>query len=245
MYFNSIMSSNWIVCTQANAQLDTHLMEMWIKDIWLKHTQGRKALLTLDSHHPHCSEDYQSLLIEGNTTVGIIPHGCSSKLQPVAISLATSLKDVCNKCASIFYDSQLNSLSGPRDKLRSASRQDICLWLRRAFEHVSKMPGLVVNSFKATGLTLALDGSEGHLFRNDSFQEKVEKEDGEKEEGEEKIPEITTLEDEVVGGEDPEDTTDYGQLDSSIERLYNYVLAIQNKASTETDLQTIEDQLQA
>lgn len=229
------------MCTQVNAQLDTQLMEMWIKDIWLKHTQGRKALLILDSHHPHCSEDYQSLLIEGNTTVGIIPHGCSSKLQPVAISLAKPLKDVCSMCASLFYHSQLNSLSSPGDKLRSASRQDICLWVQKAFEHVAEKPGVVINSFKATGLTLALDESESHLLRNDDFQEKVEMKEGEEEV--EEVPEITTLEDEVVVGGDPEDTADY--CDGAIERLYNYVLQIQNKAATQTDLHVQTDEIQA
>ena len=234
--------SGWLMCVQESGYLDSGLMDLWMKEVWLKHTQSRKALLVMDCCHPHLTGDYQTLLRQGNTTVHLIPPGCSSKLQPVATSLAPLFKNTCSKLCSEFYQSKLSSLLNSGDRLRSASREDISPWLVSAYTRLTKMPEMVTQSFKATGLTLALDGSESHLYRVDGPKEEFVVQEEPKEEATE-VEMIAEPAEEQGVVDSAFEELDHS-LDNSLKTLYSYMLQMQNKALSETDMHLLEDQLQ-
>lgn len=100
------------------------------------------------------------------------------------------------------------------------------------------MSSQVVKSFQATGLTLALDGSEDTLLRSD----KVFGND-ESKEGDPGCLELSVVEDESNDNSMEGIREEFGGLDGSIETLYNYMLQIQSKPMTEPDLQSINEQL--
>ncbi len=238
--------SDWLVCVQDSGYLDSSLMDLWTKEIWLKHTQSQKALLVMDCCHPHLTEDYTTTLSQSNTTVHQVPAGCSTKLQPVSVTLATPFKDLCKTLCAIYYQAKLSSLENPGDRLRSASKEDICPWLVSAYTHVTKMQSEVAMSFLTTGLTLATDGSEDRLYRIDNkveakpIQEEVEQEDA-------VVTEIVTDQAQAQAQAQGDPVVALTELDnslSSLKTLYSYMLQMQNKALSESDMQILEEQLQ-
>ena len=136
---------------------DGDLMKKWIIQIWIKHTQHRKALLVMDSFHAHCAEDIQELLASANSEVAFIPGGCTSKLQPLDVSLNKPFKAICRKSFSTFCRSQLATMRDPTDWLKTASKQQVLQWVEEAHKHLSERPEMIIKSFQVTGISLAFD----------------------------------------------------------------------------------------
>ena len=64
--------------------------------------------------------------------------------------------------------SQLANMRDPTDRLKTAIKQQVLQWVDEAHKYLSERPEMVTRSFKVTGISLALDGSENRLFRNDT-----------------------------------------------------------------------------
>ena len=156
------------MCVQVKGWMNGDLMKKWIRQIWVMYTQRRKALLVMDSFRAHCTEDIQDLLVAANSEVAFIPGGCTSKLQPLDVSLNKPFKVECRKSFSSFCRSQLTNMSDPTDRLKRASKQQVLQWVEAAQKHLSERPEMVKRSFQVTGISLALDGPESNLFRNDT-----------------------------------------------------------------------------
>lgn len=181
-YFNTY--SGWIVCVQQKGWMDGTLMMRWINEIYLKYTGSKKSLLVMDTFSVHCSDEIISLLSKHHSRVALIPGGCTSKLQPLDVSLNKPFKQVCRQEFQTYCRSQLATKSSSADRLKTASKQEICQWVVKAQNYLSAHPEMITKSFKVTGISLALDGSEDHLFRNkDILQQANQPED--EEEGEE------------------------------------------------------------
>ena len=131
-------------------------MDRWIKEIYLKHTKSKEALLIMNTFRAHCTEEIISLLSKHHSSVALIPGGCTSKLQPLDVSLNKPFKQLCRQEFSTYCRSQLSTMSSSADCLKTASKQEVCQWLTKAHDHLCAQPGL----------SLALDGSEDNLFRN-------------------------------------------------------------------------------
>lgn len=240
--------SGWLVCVQDNGHFDSSLMELWMKDIWLKHTQSRKSLLVMDYCHPHLTDDYAAILAKADTTLCQIPPGCSTKLQPVTVTLASPLIKTCRSLCATYYQSKLGALQNPGDRLRSASKEDICPWLVAGYARVATMHTEVAMSFKATGLTLALDGSEDDLYRiyESKSEDTIETVAAIQGDVLEEAQDATTVE--IVTDQTPGEEGAITELDNSlhsIKTLYSYMLQMQNKALSDTDMQILEEQLQS
>ena len=147
--------------------MDGHLMKRWIRDVWIAHTQRRKALLVMDSFRAHCTEDIQDVLARANSNISFIPGGCSSKLQPLDVSLNKPFKTICRMSFSTFCRSQLSTMGDPTGRLKTASKQQVVQWVEEAHKYQSERPEVVIKSFQVTGISLSLDGSENSLFRSD------------------------------------------------------------------------------
>lgn len=59
-------------------------------------------------------------------------------------------------------------MTDPTDRLKTASKQQVLQWVEEAHQHLSERPEMVIKTFQVTGISLALDGSEKSLFRNDT-----------------------------------------------------------------------------
>ena len=161
-------------------------MIQWIKEIYLKYTGGKKSLLVMDTFSAHCSNEIVNVLSKHHSSVALVPGGCTSKLQPPDVSLNKPFKQVCRQEFQTYCRSQLATMSSSADRLKTASKQEICQWVVKAQNYLSAHPEMITRSFKVTGISLALDGSEDHLFRNkDILQQADQQEDVEQGEEEE------------------------------------------------------------
>ena len=169
--------------------MDGTLMLRWVKEIYLNHTGGKKSLLVMDTFSAHCSDEIMNLLSKHHSSVALIPGGCTSKLQPLDVSLNKPFKQVCRQEFQTYCRSQLATMSNSADRLKTASKQEICQWAVKAQNYLSAHPEMIIKSFKVTGISLALDGSEDHLFRNkDILQQADQPENEEEGEDEEEDP---------------------------------------------------------
>lgn len=79
--------------SNADAVVDSHLMIQWIRRVLLTHTQGHHALLVFNTFRGHLTDDVVQKLAENNITHITIPGGCTSKVQPLDVSINKPFKD--------------------------------------------------------------------------------------------------------------------------------------------------------
>ena len=168
--------------------MDGTLMLRWVKEIYLNHTGGKKSLLVMDTFSAHCSDEIMNLLSKHHSSVALIPGGCTSKLQPPDVSLNKPFKQVCRQEFQTYCRSQLATMSSSADCLKTASKQEICQWAVKAQNYLSAHPEMIIKSFKVTGISLALDGSEDHLFRNKDILQQADQPENEEEGEDEEDP---------------------------------------------------------
>ena len=59
----------------------------------MKHTRKQHCLLVFDSFKAHITDDVMEALETANASVVVLPGGCTSKAQPVDVSLNQPIKD--------------------------------------------------------------------------------------------------------------------------------------------------------
>ena len=94
-----------VVSFQKEAWMDEMQMIKWIDDVWIKYTKKRCSLLILDSCTAHLTMRVQDSFRLSNTSVLVIPGGCTSVLQPLDVSINKPVKSVLRKCWETYnYD---------------------------------------------------------------------------------------------------------------------------------------------
>ena len=83
------------------------------------------------------------------------------------MSLNRPFKVICRREFSEFCRKQLTCTADPTSRLKTASKQEVIEWLASAQSHLSSNPRMIVKSFKVTGISLAMDGSEDKQLHND------------------------------------------------------------------------------
>ena len=85
--------------------MDDNLMQVWVEEIWIKHTQAeckrlgfQKLMLIFDAFATHLTNGVEKQLLESNTDTLTIPTGCTLKCQPMDVSLNKPLKVILRKC---------------------------------------------------------------------------------------------------------------------------------------------------
>ena len=102
--------------------MDGTLMMRWINEIYLKYAGSKKSLLVMDTFSAYCSDEIISLLSEHHPRVALIPGGCTSKLQPLDVSLNKPFKQVCRQKFQTYCHSLLATMSSSADRLKTASK---------------------------------------------------------------------------------------------------------------------------
>ena len=74
--------------------VDEYEMLKWITDVWIVYTEKEPSLLFLDSFSAHLTDKVKDTFKRYNTTIIVIPGGCTSVLQPLDVSVNKPVKSI-------------------------------------------------------------------------------------------------------------------------------------------------------
>ena len=155
----------WVVTVQPKAWMDETLMVQWVKEILLPFTKKNRSLCILDSFRGHLTTKVKDSLRRGNSVMGVIPGGCTSKLQPLDVSLNKPFKCAVRKSWCSYIRSNMEDLrDGKIDRVRAPSKQHIVDWVQAALPCLTR--DMVAKSFKVCGISNHTNGCEDHLVAN-------------------------------------------------------------------------------
>ena len=145
-----------LVCSQEKAW---KLMHEYVEHIWQAYVQKKadelglpdcNALLTLDSFRAHTTTPILEKMDVFDTVPCVIPGGCTSKLQPLHVSVN---KPIMKGCWSQFIHNSVTAADDKATKVKTASKQQVLDWIVKAWETMKEKRELVTKSFQVTGIT--------------------------------------------------------------------------------------------
>ena len=155
------------IAVQKKAWMDSVLMLRWFKSIILPYTKGRRSLLVIDSFSAHENASFLELANANSVDVAIIPGGCTSKVQPLDVSInkpfTVAVKEKWVKYVNSLVDASANPT--PQDKLKTADKPTIVTWIKEGLVYLKENKPVVTKSLLVCGITNDLHGSENHLIR--------------------------------------------------------------------------------
>ena len=128
----------------------------------MKHTRKQHCLLVFDSFKAHITDDVMEAFDMANASVVVLPGGCTSKAQPVDVSLNRPIKDIVRGQWEEFMTTNIAHC-----RVREApapTKDNIEEWIVRANAQLDSQPQCVAKSFKVCGISNNLDGSENALI---------------------------------------------------------------------------------
>lgn len=138
-------------------------MIRWVKEVLKPYTQRRPCLLVIDSFSAHITSKVRAELNKINAYPAVIPGGCTSKAQPLDVAVNKPFKDRIRKSWTMFMQEQQEASESTMN-FKGPSHQDMLNWMANAQTEVQQT-GVIPKSFKVTGISTALSGSEDHLIR--------------------------------------------------------------------------------
>ena len=156
-----------MVVFQENAWADENVTKQWIRQCWKPVAIQNNApkLLVMDVHRAQTTKAVQDMLKqECNTDVIYVPGGCTGLVQPLDVSFNAPFKAVIDRLATKHMQSNLEDYVKGNI---NAGRRRILLtgWIGQAWEELSISTDMIRRSFKKTGITVAIDGSEDSEIR--------------------------------------------------------------------------------
>ncbi|KAK7790606.1 hypothetical protein R5R35_005162 [Gryllus longicercus] len=160
--------SNVIVIQQDNGVMDLACMQKWLHFVWFRYAPNPN-LLVADSFGPHCASEVTDAFAKGSSCkrlLKLIPAGCSSKLQPLDVSLKRTFQQYLDHCWE-----RLNTGAGIGwacgQQLRLPSARELIQWVTNAHHYVmTSRQETIRRSFLVTGLLVADNHSEDHFIEN-------------------------------------------------------------------------------
>lgn len=149
-----------IMKAQEKGWMDNELVLDWIKRVWNRRPGAllkRPGMLVMDSFRGHLTDDVKKVLSETKTEQVIIPGGMTSMLQPLDVCINKPFKCQLKKMYTQWMSTAPHELT-PTGRLRRPSLTLICSWIIKAWDSIPE--DLIKKSFKKTGISNALDGSE-------------------------------------------------------------------------------------
>ena len=96
-----VVPTGFVVATQEKAWMDEKMMLIWLKDVWLKYTEQKqtelgflRSLLTLDTFSAQKTDPVKEEMFANSTDPVQVPEGCTSKAQPLDVSIKRPFKFV-------------------------------------------------------------------------------------------------------------------------------------------------------
>lgn len=149
-----------VVRVQEKGWMSDELVVDWLKTVWQNRPGAllhRKALLVLDSFRGHLTNRVKSRLADYGTDLAVIPGGLTSVLQPLDVCVNRPFKVEFRRCYSEWMAAGSHEKT-PTGRLKRASLQQVCQWILNAWRSLSVET--IVKSFKVTGISNAMDGTE-------------------------------------------------------------------------------------
>lgn len=162
-------SNGTLVSYQEKAWMDESGMLKWIDRIWIKYTKKKPSLLFLDCFKAHLTEKVKEAFGNCNTTVLVIPGGCTSVLQPLDVSINKPIKSYIRHSWEQYM---IEKCSGGGNAPKP-SKQLLVDWLQNANHMLDSNKCIVKKSFLVTGLSNSLGRHEDHLIRNDDIRDEI------------------------------------------------------------------------
>ncbi len=166
--------AGFLVCVQEKAWMDETLMKDWVLQCFRKYTNRQPALLVLDSFRAHLTDTVKKETRKAGGTLAVIPGGCTSKLQPLDVSINKPFKAVVRtKWIQHIRDevTRVNKAKESGDtnaKVKGPGKQQIVDWIVAAVNNLKEKRVLVQKSFVVTGINTKLNGCDDHLVRKDA-----------------------------------------------------------------------------
>ena len=150
--------------------MDETLRIRYNREIWAPHTHKTCSLLVLDSFKAHGTDSTAKEFKAKNTVTTIIPGCCTSKIQPLDVSINRPFKDSLRRSWCEYIQSMVqvreSTDSMPLEKIPKFTKQQVVDWVVKAWRELQKRQKLIVKSFfKVYGISSRLDGSEDKLVR--------------------------------------------------------------------------------
>ena len=151
-----------LLCVQEKAWMDEILMHEYLDHIWQLYVTTKteelglpdyNALLTLDSFRAHTTTAIMEKMEAFGTVPCVIPGGCTSKLQPLDVSVNKPFKQIMKGCWSRFIHESVTEADDKAVKMKTASKQQVLEWIVQTWQTMQLVRELVTKSFQATGIT--------------------------------------------------------------------------------------------
>jgi hypothetical protein len=150
-------------CSNDTGWMTSELCIEWIKKIWFSGpiSKGQKRYLIWDSFSAHKNSDVLEFLAERNNVVSIIPGGCTPILQPLDYMINKPFKDLVKKKFRGWFE-VASKESG--EKVPTPPKNDFLDWIVESWSQISL--DMISESFLKCGLSVSVDGKQGHLMNN-------------------------------------------------------------------------------
>lgn len=156
------------VRVQNKGWMDEALMKDWVKCVWNNRPGAllkQPAMLVLDSFRGHLVQPVKTAIEEGKTELVIIPGGLTSVLQPLDVAINKPFKDHLRRLYGEWIASADRELT-PTGKVKRPSPEQVCEWIATSWSLISSE--MIVKSFRKTGISNALNGTEDEdLWQSD------------------------------------------------------------------------------
>lgn len=142
----------------------------------LPYIKGRPALLVYDSFKAHLTDLVNDAFAKANTTICVIPGGCTSILQPLDGSLNKPFKACLRESWSDYILQHVKEVDedNPQKILPTAVKQDILNWIEEGCQYLKDNRAMIQKSFIVTGVSNALGGHEDNMIRNEEMRKEID-----------------------------------------------------------------------
>ena len=125
----------------------------------LKLHSEQRALCIIDNFSAQCTDDVLKLLENHNIDTVFVPPNCTGELQPIDICINKPVKDIMKNEFHQWYSDEImaqgeecNAIKFPLSVVKPLGAR----WLMKAFDHIQSHPELIMNGFRAAGITDAI-----------------------------------------------------------------------------------------
>lgn len=147
------------VSASLNGWMTMEKMHEWIRRVWGPNCDDVRRVLILDSYRPHTAPATSARFEPLETDVVTVPGGCTGLVQPMDTHVNKVFKERLRRSWVEWFQTAKKNVRG---NYIQPSRQNVVSWISRAWTYVTEET--IQNSFKSCGISLALDGSDGHLL---------------------------------------------------------------------------------
>lgn len=145
-----------VVALSRNGWMNEELTKDWVRRAWGNLSFTRR-LLIWDAYKCHIMPSVRSVIEQTQSDISVIPGGLTSLVQPADLSWNKPFKEAYKALYNEWLVNGDKSYTAAGN-VRAPAKLMCIKWVKQAWESVT--PDVVRKSFKACGISVAVDGSE-------------------------------------------------------------------------------------